>query len=104
MAASDGFARGHFAGRVIAVLLFVAPLLLWWGLRDPGQPQQTRTVEAEVVEQNDKIVLAELEDGRRVRIFVGRRKYEPGDPLTLFGERYEDGSERFWFAKEARHD
>jgi hypothetical protein len=88
MAASDGFARGHFAGRVIAVLLFVAPLLLWWGLRDPGAPQQT-----------DKIVLAELDDGRRVRVFVGRRKFEPGDALNLFGERYEDGSERFWFAR-----
>ena len=102
MASSDGFARGHFAGRVIAVLLFVAPLLLWWGLRDPGQLQQRRTVEAEVVEQNDKIVLAELDDGRRVRVFVGRRKYEPGDPLTLTGERYEDGSERFWFAPPPR--
>ena len=99
MAASDGFARGHFAGRVIAVLLFVAPLLLWWGLRDPGAPQQTRTVAAVVVEQNDKIVLAELDDGRRVRVFVGRRKFEPGDALNLFGEQYEDGSERFWFAR-----
>jgi len=44
-------------------------------------------------------VLVELDDGRRVRVFVGRRKYEPGDPVTLFGERYEDGSERFWFAR-----
>lgn len=99
MAASDGFARGHFAGRVIAVLLFVAPLLLWWGLRDPGQPQHTSTVTAEVVEQNDKIVLAELGDGRRVRVFVGRRQFKAGDAVTLFGERYEDGSERFWLAR-----
>jgi hypothetical protein len=96
MAATDGFARGHFAARVIAVLLFVAPLLLWWSARDPGGVESVSEVTGIVVEQNDKIALVDVGDGRRARIFVGRRQLAPGTEIRLRAERYADGSERFW--------
>lgn len=96
MAASDGFARGHFAARVIAVTLFVAPLLLWWSAKDPGTLQQQRLVTGRVIEQNDKIARVALADGREVQVFVGRRQYASGDEMPLRAEFYSDGSERYW--------
>lgn len=96
MAAPDGFARGHFAARVIAVALFVAPLLLWWSAKDPGTLQAQRQVTGTVVSQNDKIARVTLRDGREVQVFVGRRKLSAGDEIALRGEFYSDGSERYW--------
>lgn len=102
MAGTDGFARGHFAARVIATLLFVAPLLWWWSTRDPGALQSVHGTTGTVVEQNDRIALLELPDGRQVRVFVGRRQLAPGTVLALRAETYSDGSERFWPTGEAR--
>jgi hypothetical protein len=96
MAAPDGFSRGHFAARVIAVTLFVAPLLLWWSAKDPGTLQQQRMVTGRVIEQNDKIARVALADGREVQVFVGKRKFAAGDEMPLRAEFYSDGSERYW--------
>jgi hypothetical protein len=96
MSAPDGFARGHFAARVIAVGLFVAPVLLWWSAKDPGTLQAQRQVTGTVVAQNDKIARIALKDGREVQVFVGRQKFAPGDPIPLRAEFYSDGSERYW--------
>lgn len=96
MASPDGFSRGHFAARVIAVTLFVAPLLLWWSAKDPGTLQSQRTVTGTVVAQNDKIARVTLRDGREVQVFVGRRKFAAGDEIPLRAEFYSDGSERYW--------
>jgi hypothetical protein len=96
MNARDGFARGHFAARVIAVGLFVAPLLLWWSAKDPGTLQAQRQVTGTVVAQNDKIARVALADGREVQVFVGRRKFAAGDEIPLRAEFYSDGSERYW--------
>lgn len=96
MPLTDGFARGHFAARLIAVLLFVAPLLLWWSARDPGSLESTTEVTGMVIEQTDRIALVDVGDGRRARIFVGSRQLQPGSEIRLRAERYADGSERFW--------
>jgi hypothetical protein len=96
VATTDAFARGHFAARVIAALLLVAPLLLWWSTRYPGGLQSVSRVTGTVLEQNDKIALVDVGDGRRARIFVGRRQLAPGTEIRLRAERYADGSERYW--------
>jgi hypothetical protein len=96
MAGTDGFARGHFAARVIATLLFVAPLLLWWSAKDPGTVEKVTVTTGVVVEQNDRIALLELEDGRQVRVFVGRRRLAPGTEVELRAETFADGSQKFW--------
>jgi hypothetical protein len=93
--AADGFFRGHQVSRVLGVAVPLAMFLVWWGVWGArGEVIAISEVTAEVVSDDGKTCLVQVESGQQVRI-IKPRNVTTGMRLRMRRTEYDDGELRF---------
>jgi hypothetical protein len=91
----DGFRRGHMSARFIAMALVIAPIVVWFVWRDPGQHITSAATTGKVVEYQKHIALLNLENGEQVRLYSGPKPVKAGDVLPLIADTYSNGTVQY---------